>query len=53
MFVPIDAENLVQELWEVYGCSVSLDYAINYLDINPYATVDSFFDWLRSIGVFE
>ena len=51
MFLPINPEVLLQELYDKYGMLASLDYAINYIDINPYATVDDFFYWLRSIGV--
>lgn len=51
MFVPINPEVLLQELYDKYGMLASLDYAINYIDINSYATVDDFFYWLRSIGV--
>lgn len=52
MFVPIIPEALVQELYEVYGVVVSLDYAINYVEMNEYATVDDFYDWLhRELGV--
>lgn len=47
MFTSIDAETLVQELYETYGYSVPLDYAINYIDINPYATVNDFLHWLQ------
>ena len=49
MFIPIDAEVLVEELFNTYGYSVSLDYAINYIKMNPYATVDDFHDWLERI----
>ena len=48
MFTPIDAETLVQELYETYGYSVPLEYAINYIDMNPYATVDDSLYWLQS-----
>ena len=52
MFVPIIPEALVQELYEVYGVAVSLDYAINYIEMNEYATVNDFYDWLhRELGV--
>ena len=47
MFTPIDAETLIQELYETYGYSVPLDYAINYINMNPYATVDDFLYWLQ------
>ncbi len=49
MFIPIDAEVLVEELYDTYGYSVSLDYAINYIEMNPYATVVDFHDWLVRI----
>lgn len=49
MFVPIDPEVLIEELYETYGYSVSLDYAINYIEMNPYATVDDFRDWYERI----
>mgnify|MGYP003294746496 FL=1 len=52
MFIPIDAEVLVEELYNTYGYSVSLDYAINYIEMNPYATVDDFHDWLERIMNF-
>ena len=53
MFVSVSPEALVQELYEVYGYTVSLDYAINYIDINPYATVDDFYSWLDTLCVDE
>ena len=49
MPIPIDAEVLVEELYNTYGYSVSLDYAINYIEMNPYATADDFHDWLVRI----
>lgn len=49
MFVPIDPEVLIEELYETYDYSVSLDYAINYIEMNPYATVDDFHEWLGRI----
>ena len=49
MFVPIDPEVLIEELYETYGYSVSLDYAINYIEMNPYATVDDFLDWYERV----
>lgn len=51
MFVPISPELLVEELYMKYGCTVSLDYAINYVEMNEYATVDDFYYWLHSFGV--
>ena len=51
MFGPINPEALVQELYDKYGILTSLDYAINYIDINPYTTVDDFYYWLQSLGV--
>jgi len=53
MFIPIDAEVLVEELFNTYGYSVSLDYAINYIKMNPYATVDDSHDWLERIIQYE
>ena len=47
MFTPIDAETLIQELYETYGHPVPLDYAINYINMNPYVTVDDFLYWLQ------
>lgn len=47
MFTPIDAETLIQELYETYGHPVPLDYAINYINMTPYATVDDFLYWLQ------
>ncbi|MBR2881424.1 MAG: hypothetical protein IKB96_03565 [Prevotella sp.] len=49
MPIPIDAEVLVEELYNTYGYSVSLDYAINYIEMNPYAAVNDFHDWLVRI----
>ena len=49
MFVPISPEVLVEELYACYGYAVSLDYAINYIEMNPYATVDDFHDWYERI----
>lgn len=48
MFTPITPEELVAELYSRYGYSVPLDYAINYIDINEYATVDDFHLWLQT-----
>ena len=50
MFEPISPEALVAELNAVYGYTVSLDYAINYIEMNGYATVDDFHYWLQSLG---
>ena len=49
MFIPIIPETLLQDLYNSYGYSVSLDYAINYIDINPYATVHDFHYWLQTL----
>ncbi len=51
MFVPINPEVFLQELYDKYGMLASLDYAINYIDINPMQLLMIFFYWLRSIGV--
>ena len=48
MFTPITPEELVAELYSRYGYSVPLDYAINYIDVNEYATVDDFHLWLQT-----
>jgi hypothetical protein len=48
MFTPITPEELVAELYSRYGYSVPLDYAINYIDINEYATVEDFHLWLQT-----
>ena len=48
MFTPITPEELVAERYSRYGYSVPLDYAINYIDINEYATVDDFHLWLQT-----
>lgn len=48
MFTPITPEELVAELYARYGYTVPLDYAINYIDINEYATVDDFHLWLQT-----
>lgn len=53
MFVPVDAEVLIEELYNTYGYSVSLDDAINYIKTNPYATVDDFHDWLHRIVEYD
>lgn len=53
MFTPIDAETLVLELYETYGYSVPLEYAINYIDMNPYATVNDFLYWLQGGDTFN
>ena len=49
MFVPISPEALIAELSVVYGYTVPLDYAINYVEMNSYATVDDFHYWLQSL----
>ena len=49
MFVPISPEALIAELCAVYGYTVPLDYAINYVEMNSYATVDDFHYWLQSL----
>lgn len=49
MLVSINPEALIEELYETYGYSVSLDYAINYIEMNPYAMVNDFYDWLVRI----
>lgn len=49
MFTPIIPEVLTQQLYEIYGIDIPLDYAINYIEMNPYATVDDFRDWLERI----
>lgn len=48
MFVPVAPEELVAELYACYGYTVRLDYAINYIDMNEYATVDDFHQWLQA-----
>lgn len=48
MFVPIAPEVLIEELYANYGYTVSLDYAINYIEMNEYATVDDFHLWLQT-----
>lgn len=53
MFVPITPEVLIDELYSYYGYTVSLDYAINYIEMNEYATVDDFLYWLQTIGVVQ
>ena len=52
MFTPINAEALVQQLHETYGYSAPLDYAINYIEMNPYATVDDFLYWLQGCDTY-
>lgn len=49
MFESISPEALIEELNAVYGYTVSLDYAINYIEMNGYATVNDFHDWLQSL----
>ena len=49
MFTPVSHEVLLQELYEKYGYTVPLDYAINYIDMNEYATVDDFHYWLQQL----
>ena len=49
MFVSVSPEAIVQELYSIYGYSVSLDYALNYIEMNPYATVDDFHYWLQTL----
>lgn len=49
MFEPISPEALMEELYAVYGYTVTLDYAINYIEMNEYATVDDFHYWLQSL----
>lgn len=51
MFVPVAPELLVEELYACYGYTVPLDYAINYIEMNEYATVNDFHYWLQSLGV--
>lgn len=51
MFVPITPEELIADLAACYGYTVPLDYAMNYIEMNGYATVDDFHLWLQSIGV--
>ena len=50
MYPPVNPELLVEELYAKYGCAVTLDYAINYIDMNEDATVDDFYYWLQSFG---
>ena len=50
MFVPVAPEALVEELYLHYGYTVTLDYAMNYIEMNEYATVDDFHYWLQSLG---
>ncbi|MBO7289857.1 MAG: hypothetical protein J6U62_00165 [Bacteroidaceae bacterium] len=49
MFVPITPEELTAELYACYGYTVPLDYAINFVEMNGYATVDDFHYWLQSL----
>ncbi len=49
MLEPISPEALIAELYTVYGYTVTLDYAINYIEMNEYATVDDFHYWLQSL----
>lgn len=48
MFVPITPEELIADLAACYGYTVPLDYAMNYIEMNGYATVDDFNLWLQS-----
>lgn len=47
MFVPVSLEALLEELYLCYGYTVPLCYAINYIEMNEYATVDDFHLWLQ------
>lgn len=49
MFVPITPEELIADLAACYGYTVPLDYAMNYIGMNEYATVDDFHYWLQSL----
>ena len=49
MLEPISPEALMADLYAVYGYTVTLDYAINYIGMNEYATVDDFHYWLQSL----
>lgn len=49
MFVPITPEELIADLVACYGYTVPLDYAMNYIEMNEYATVDDFNLWLQSL----
>lgn len=50
MHTPISPEALIEELYAVYGYTVPLDYAMNYIEMNEYATVDDFHCWLQDLG---
>lgn len=50
MFVPVSPEALVEQLYASYGYTVPLDYAINYIEMNEYATADDFHYWLQSLN---
>jgi hypothetical protein len=49
MHTPISPEALIEELYTTYGYTVSLDYAMNYIEMNEYATVDDFHNWLQEL----
>ena len=49
MHAPISPEALIEELYTTYGYTVSLDYAMNYIEMNEYATVDDFHNWLQEL----
>lgn len=50
MFVSITPEELTAELHACYGYTVSLNYAMNYIGMNEYATADDFHLWLQSLN---
>jgi hypothetical protein len=50
MHTSISPEALAEELYAVYGYTVSPDYAMNYIEMNEYATVDDFHCWLQDLG---
>lgn len=49
MYTSITPEELISELYANYGYTVPLDYAINYIGMNEYATVDDFYLWLQTL----
>lgn len=47
--VPISPENLINGVWEKYLIEVPFQTALNYLEMDPYATPDSLYLYIKSL----